>query len=140
MSRRTPALTVLGLAMLASGCTGHPSNNRTATEAATPRPPCGSERVRVSVGSASYLLDPLQTLSVAARVGDTLELSAEGPCGDRVHLYEHGGLIAVDNIRVHVAHLGKRMFDAEIPHCADVPPPCFGGLRSLGSVEVTARR
>src|SRR4051794_2873373 len=142
MSTRALALATLGLALM-TACTGHTNSSRSATQTtmpghATPLP-CGGEHVRVSVGSTGtpVVLHSLERATVTARVGDTLELSSLGPCHDSVHLYEHGALIATDNTRVQLAQVGKRGFEADIPMCAHRALPCFGGLSSLGSIEVT---
>lgn len=144
MSRRAVALAALAPAII-TACTGHATEGRSAPQATAQRqaasPRCGGESVRAKVGSVSVVLHSLERATVTARVGDTLELSAAGPCHDSVHLYEHGSLIAVATLlRLHLAHEGKRVFEADISMCAHVQQTCFGGLSSLGSIEVTTRR
>lgn len=141
MSMRAVALATLGLA-LTTACTDHTNSSRSATQAtvlghAAPLP-CGGENVRASVGStgAPVVLHSLERETMTARVGDTLELTSLGPCHDSVHLYEHGALIATDGIRIQLSQAGERLFEADIPMCAHRGGTCFGGLSSLGSIEV----
>jgi hypothetical protein len=139
---RTVALAASGLLVI-TACTGHTSSHRSAAQSPVQRQatllPCGGERVRVTVGSSAVVLDSLKPATVVARRGDTLTLSGVGPCDDSVHLYERGGLIATDSVHIQLTKTGRRVFGAEIPMCAHRPSPCFGGLRSLGSIEVNTR-